>query len=52
MADRRGNGRYLFGRGGFLDVAFFHVPPQKIFIHWFFILFYSVFAAVLTVEAA
>jgi hypothetical protein len=35
---------YLFGRGGFLDVAFFHVPLQKIFIRWFFILFYSVFA--------
>jgi diguanylate cyclase (GGDEF)-like protein/PAS domain S-box-containing protein len=38
---------YLFERGGFLDVAFFDVPPQKIFVRWFFILFYSVFAAVL-----
>lgn len=38
---------YLFERGGFLDVAFFDVPQQKIFIRWFFILVYSVFAAVL-----
>jgi len=38
---------YLFGRGGFLDVAFFDVPLQKIFVRWFFILVYSVFAAVL-----
>ena len=38
---------YLFGRGAFLDVAFLDVPTHKIFVRWFFILFYSGIIAVL-----